>query len=426
MARTVRDHNLSNRTQRGKLAARGKPYWRTMQQGLHIGYRKNRDGGRWVARIYAGDGQYRTETIGTADDTLDADGTSVLSFSQAQEHARRLHAEHHATDNSARPYTVAKALDAYITRLEAEGRPSLREAKSHATAIRPEFDDTEVSKLTAHGLRDWLNGLATSPRRVRVKKDAEPRYLPAPKTDDEKRARRATANRIWTTFRAALNQAFAEGKVASAATWQRVKPFRGADAARVRFLTVDESKRLMNACPSGFRQLVTAALATGARYGELCRLECGDYNPDAGTVIIRQSKSAKPRHVYLSDEGRAFFDRLTAGREAAAHALLKADSRAWQPYDQARPMRAVITAAKIDPPISFHGLRHTYSSLAVMNGSPLNVVAHNLGHSSTRMVERHYGHLAPSYIAETTRRTVATFDLESDGKVQKLRRRNSA
>jgi hypothetical protein len=42
------------------------------------------------------------------------------------------------------------------------------------------------------------------------------------------------------------------------------------------------------------------------------------------------------------------------------------------------------------------------------------------------MVERHYGHLAPSYIAETTRRTVATFDLESDGKVQKLRRRNSA
>ena len=35
-----------------------------------------------------------------------------------------------------------------------------------------------------------------------------------------------------------------------------------------------------------------------------------------------------------------------------------------------------------------------------MNGVPLLVVARNLGHSDTRMVERHYGHLAASYITE--------------------------
>ena len=34
---------------------------------------------------------------------------------------------------------------------------------------------------------------------------------------------------------------------------------------------------------------------------------------------------------------------------------------------------------------------------------PLAVVAAQLGHSDTRMVEKHYGHLAPNYIADTVR-----------------------
>jgi hypothetical protein len=35
-----------------------------------------------------------------------------------------------------------------------------------------------------------------------------------------------------------------------------------------------------------------------------------------------------------------------------------------------------------------------------MNSMPLLVVAKNLGHRDTRMVERHYGHLAPSFVAD--------------------------
>ena len=35
-----------------------------------------------------------------------------------------------------------------------------------------------------------------------------------------------------------------------------------------------------------------------------------------------------------------------------------------------------------------------------MAGMPLMVVVEILGHSDTRMVEKHYGHLAPSYVAE--------------------------
>ena len=73
--------------------------------------------------------------------------------------------------------------------------------------------------------------------------------------------------------------------------------------------------------------------------------------------------------------------------------------------------------AKIKPAASFHILRHTWASLSVMAGAPLMVVARNLGHSDTRMVERHYGHLAPSFIADAIRAAAPRFDISPDQKV---------
>jgi integrase len=80
-------------------------------------------------------------------------------------------------------------------------------------------------------------------------------------------------------------------------------------------------------------------------------------------------------------------------------------------------MRAACGAARIAP-ITFHGLRHTYASRLAMNGVPLGVIAAQLGHSDTRMVEKHYGHLAPSYIADTVRAAYGSFDIvETDNVV---------
>ena len=50
--------------------------------------------------------------------------------------------------------------------------------------------------------------------------------------------------------------------------------------------------------PLSFRPLVRGALETGARYGELCALTCGDYNPDSGTIHIKKSKSGKERQLF--------------------------------------------------------------------------------------------------------------------------------
>src|SRR4029077_8857170 len=92
---------------------------------------------------------------------------------------------------------------------------------------------------------------------------------------------------------------------------------------------------------------------------------------------------------------------LTAGRSGAEPMFLKVDGSRWLADHQSDPMRDTNKRARISPAINFHGLRHTWASHSVMNGMPLLVVAKNLGHSTTRMVEKHYGHLASSYISET-------------------------
>ena len=222
--------------------------------------------------------------------------------------------------------------------------------------------------------------------------------------DDAIRRRRASTNRTLTILKAALNKAWRGGKVASDAAWRRLEPFEGADAARVRYLTIAEAKRLINASKADFRLLVRAALATGARYGELADLRVSDFNPDSGTLHIRTSKSGKGRHIVLADEGVSLFASQAAGRPTNAVLLPKEDGGEWKSAHQARPMKAACKSASIDPEANFHCLRHTYASHAIMNGAPLLVVAKNLGHSDTRMVERHYGHLAPSYIADAIRR----------------------
>jgi integrase len=156
---------------------------------------------------------------------------------------------------------------------------------------------------------------------------------------------------------------------------------------------------------------VQAALTTGARYGELTALRADDFDPDAGTLTIRMAKNGRGRHVVLTEEGIRLFSALAAGKPHNALLLPKAEG-AWLKTVQTYHMARACERAAIDPPIGFHGLRHTWASLAVMNRTPLMVVARALGHADTRMVEKHYGHLAPDFVNEAIRAGAPRFGLE--------------
>jgi integrase len=150
-----------------------------------------------------------------------------------------------------------------------------------------------------------------------------------------------------------------------------------------------------------------------------------DFDSSSGTVAIRQSKSGKARHVVLTDEGRALFKQLAAGRASSDILIRRTNGEAWEKSHQARPMAKACERAKITPAINFHGLRHTYASLCLGNGAPLLVIAKNLGHSDTRMVEKHYGHLAPSYVADAIRAAAPQFGFKPDRKVAVIGERSA-
>jgi integrase len=406
MPRQIRDSSLETRTARARLQARHKPYSRLIEPGLFLTYRKRKTGpGAWVERRYKGAGGYTSENLRTpegalvlADDYEEPNGVTILSFAQAQQQIVR---SKRATEPATGPYTVADALDDYFRFLGSDGRPkhAVYDAQRRAEAfIRPQLGGVKLIGLTTDRLLRWREERARSARRLRTREGGEQKHSEPAATDDARRARRATANRTWTVLRAALNFAFRNGKVESDLVWRKIKPFRSVDAARVQYLSMKQAQRLINACDPDFRPLVEAALQTGARYGELSALQVADFNPDLGTVAIRRSKSGKARYIALTDEGSAFFERLTAGRRGTEPMFGQ-----WGPSHQLRPMAAAVARAKIEPRISFHSLRHTWASLSVMNGVPLMVVAKNLGHADTRMVEKHYGHLAPSYIADAIR-----------------------
>jgi integrase len=425
MARTIRDQRFDTREARKKLKPRGRPYWRLLDEGLHFGYRKGQSGGKWVFRLYKGNQQYLVETIGNADDgASDADGVTILSFAQGQARARQIaELRRKGIETTPAPraaaagvYRVKDCIADYLDWME-HSRKSAQDARYRAERIiLPALGEVACESLTTEAIQKWLRDEAKAPARLRSKKKNEliekQNRKPASDDPEAQRKRRASANRTLTILKAALNRAWREGKIASDSAWRRVEPFEEADAARVRYLTIAEAQRLINASAVDFRLLVRAALATGARYGELASLRVSDFNLDSGTLHIRTSKSGKGRHIVLADEGVALFTAQAAGQPANVLLLPKEGGGEWKSSHQARPMKEACKGARIEPEANFHCLRHTYASHAIMNGAPLLVVAKNLGHSDTRMVEKHYGHLAPSYIADAIRAAAPKFSVE--------------
>jgi integrase len=417
MARKVKDKQLDTREARLRLKPRGKPYYRVVEEGLHLGYRRPKRGaGKWVERRYTGDQAYEVENIGIADDLSDADGVVVLDFWQAQAKAReRMVARAHSAAGKG-PCTVAVAIKAHLQALEAKGKDATNTRHKAEASIIPALGNVEVADLTTDRIREWVRGLVEARPRVRTAKGAPQRYRTMAGKEGLRR-RRSTANRIVAILKAALTHAYREGRVTSDEAWRRVKLFENVASARNRYLSIAEAQRLMNACEPDFRDLVRAALLTGARYGELCRLTVADFNLDSGTVAILVSKSGKPRHVVLTEEGAAFFRQLCVGHAGDEFLLRKSNGKPWGASHQIPLMVQACERAKIKPPITFHGLRHTWASLTVMAGAPLMVVAENLGHADTRMVQKFYGHLSKSYVADAIRAAAPKFGIVSDTNV---------
>jgi integrase len=427
MARTIRNGKLDTRSARSRLTLRREPYWTVISEGCALGYRRGAKGGTWIGRFRDETGRQHYEALGAADDAREPDGLSVFSFAQAQAKSRAFFArEAREMAGDAAPsggiYRVTDALDDYFKSYAKRGKGVSAALSATNLHIRPALGTVPVVKLTTRRLRDWHHAIADKPRQARGKhgelpKDAKQRR----EGRDVIRKRRATANRVLTVLKAALNHAWREGIVLSDDAWRRVSPFKGVDAPVIRYLAEDEQRRLVNACSADFREIVRAALLTGCRYGELIAMRAEDYNDEAGMLTVRESKAGKVRHVVLTDEGCTLFRELTAGRKGDTRIFLRSDGKPWGTSHQQRPLAEACARARISPAVSFHILRHSHGSTLAMRGVPMGVIAAQLGHSDTRMTEKHYAHLAPSYVADTIRANFPNLGITKDAEVTALR-----
>jgi len=430
MVRTKPDPSMKSRDSRAKLPKRHTPYWLVLEKGRALGYRKGEKGGNWLAKYYdplANPTRLQVK-LGPADDDSEPDGKMVLSFAQAQAAAREWFKDafHKATGERIRtgPYTVANAVDDYLEDRKKHGvKTATRMRWDFDARVIPALGDIQASKLTKRRLEDWLEEVAASPVRHRRKVGK------APETEDELRARKASANRLWKNLKAALNLAVRDRKVQSDAGWKEVKPFRGTHAPRIRFLNVTEQQRLVNSCPTpDFRRLIQAGLFTGARESELTRLRSCDFDETSGSVFIEFSKSGKQRYITLTPEGTTFFCEMVAGLQPDAlifprTSYDRTDKRnlgGWSRAELSRMMAKVCKDAGIEPMV-FHELRHTYASGWINKGLALIFVAQQLGHRDTRMVEDHYGHLCQSAKADAVRKLAPVLGIHQPLEVAALK-----
>src|SRR6478672_4244640 len=110
MARRVSFSALESRSARLRLKIRRRPYsGPSLARGMSLMYRRNGTNGSWVLKASDGHGAYWTKAFALADDFEDADGKNVLTFYQAQDHAKKLARGEDGSADAA-PITVDGAL----------------------------------------------------------------------------------------------------------------------------------------------------------------------------------------------------------------------------------------------------------------------------------------------------------------------------
>ncbi|MBK5966665.1 hypothetical protein CCR95_21950 [Thiocystis minor] len=290
---------INTTRKRSALKSRKEPYWFNFKRGAAVGLYVGESKSEWCARARdpIGGAKYKYATFGEGNE---------LSYEDAEAKARAF------ADRVAqveRPdYTVRDACADYVQ--DARVRNSESSAKGIEQRLAHSVPSTLASKrltdLRTIDLNRWRDGL------VRTSDDAE----------DVRRSKDG-ANRLLAILKAALNLAFRSGLAASDAEWRRVQAFRDVDAARTLFLDPEQVKALLAAADGCFRNLLHAAVLTGARYGELADAVVKDFDAQGGTLHL--DGKTGPRTCYLSGDGIAFFKRVAKGKLPGAPLLPRDD-----------------------------------------------------------------------------------------------------
>ena len=296
---------LDSKTKREKLVPRREPYWEPLQKGAAIGFRKLSSGdGTWIARWRDDERKQKYRALGNFDKYDDA--------------AKAARAWVTSCEQGATPQitTVKEACEAYVTTLKNEGRAST--AKDAEGRFKRLIYDATIGSLALDKLRTshiskWMND------QIDDDEDAD---------DEDIRKSKDSANRNLATFKAALNLALRNRLVATDAGWATVQAFPKVGASRKdAFLDMEQRKALLKGCPEDLAIFATAALLTGARPGELAKLDAGNFDKARGMLTLKGKTG--PRQVAISTAAVTFFTERAKDKLPAAPMLTTAYGQRW-------------------------------------------------------------------------------------------------
>ena len=202
-----------------------------------------------------------------------------------------------------------------------------------------------------------------------------------------------TVNRYLSALRSCWNRGRAAGLIPADRAWP-ARLMLSEPAGRVRYLTDAERARLLRAAAADplMRAAIVVSLSTGMRQGELLRLEWRDIDFERATVVIRVTKTDKPRSVFLAQAAR---DALKALRSAPVvsptYVFVLRDGRPLRKGLLEARWRKIRTAAALDD-FRWHDLRHSCASFLAQHGATLPQIGAVLGHASPAVTQR-YSHL---------------------------------
>jgi integrase len=229
-----------------------------------------------------------------------------------------------------------------------------------------EFGNRAIGQITHAELQDW------QARRRQVNKPA-------------------TVNRIMCRLRHMLNMAV-QWQLLDQSPMRRLK-FLKESNVRLRYLSLEECDRLIAGCLAPhLRAIVTVALHTGMRSGEIRDLNWRDLDFDSGFLIIRDSKNGEPRHVPMDSTVVELFRNYS--RTSGAEFVFTNAAGGRLGWLQHGFRKALVRAGLSD--LHFHDLRHTFASQWMMAGGELYALKDILGHKTIAMTQR-YAHLSPAY-----------------------------
>jgi site-specific recombinase XerD len=179
-------------------------------------------------------------------------------------------------------------------------------------------------------------------------------------------------------------------------------------------LTEAEAVALIKACstraPTGVRNraLIAVLWRSGLRISEALSLELRDVDLDAGSLRVRHGKGDRSRTVGVDEQTSALLARwidrrrrLSPGARSPVFCTLQG-GRIDTSYIR-RLLPRLARKAGVDRRVHAHGLRHTHAAEMAREGTPINVIRDDLGHTSLAVTDRYLRDVAPIHVIDTMR-----------------------